>query len=343
MNNDILQCIDITITDELLKNSKIASYFGNQTFELDNGKKKPYQPKTFPNKAIIIQFLYNKKPIEIYLDTKQNAWNSRLISNGSIGKLSPEQLDEFFSTKFYANLINSIAKKWPTSDPNYAKLYQAMMDCKSTTYISDDELNIIDNQNEIDEDDKINQPFKNKSLANKDVNGDHKRDYTGSGRKIVHFSDMGATSKGAEYYCWPRPGKEFKWNTWKEWKKLKPFAKMYFKHNGRKYMISLSLFDENFDHRGFRGADVEWKPPFAWVTPTEANQIMKLSIVRKFLKQCIKRIHQYIDMSPEEIYNKIDKKDRIDIKEIEKTIRVIKHVLKIAFKEQQADDYKYDR
>jgi hypothetical protein len=82
---------------------------------------------------------------------------------------------------------------------------------------------------------------------------------------------MGVSSKGAEYYCWPRKGKEFKWNSWKDWKKLKPFAKMIFKHNGRKYMISLSLFDENFDHRGFRGADIEWKPPFAWTTPDEAN------------------------------------------------------------------------
>lgn len=48
-------------------------------------------------------------------------------------------------------------------------------------------------------------------------------------------------------------------------------------------------------------------------------------------------------MSPEEVYDKIDKKERIDVKEIEKTQRVIKHVLKSVFKEQQADDYKYDR
>jgi hypothetical protein len=34
--------------------------------------------------------MHNGKPIEIYLDTKQNAWNSRLVSNGLIGKLSPE-------------------------------------------------------------------------------------------------------------------------------------------------------------------------------------------------------------------------------------------------------------
>ena len=343
MKNDILQCIDIQINDDMLKNAKIASYFGNQTFETSTGKKKPYQPKTFPNKAIIVQFEHNDMPIEIYLDAQEYAWNSRLAIDGEIGKLSPEQLDDFFATNFYAKLIDTIAKRWPTTDPNYSKLYQAMMNCISTTRILDDELNSVSQQcDDLKEDDTFNQPHKRSDLANKDVNADRKRDYTGSGRKIVHFSDMGVSSKGAEYFCWPRKGKEFKWNTWKDWKKLKPFAKMYFKHNGRKYMISLSLFDENFEHRGFRGADVEWKPPFAWTTPEEANQIMKLSIVRKFLKQCVKRVNEYIKMPVEEIYEKIDKKDRIDVKEIEKTIRVIKHVLRVAFKEQQADDYKYD-
>ena len=117
---------------------------------------------------------------------------------------------------------------------------------------------------------------------------------------------------------------------------------MYFKHNGRKYMISLSLFDENFDHRGFRGADVDWTPPFAWVTPGECDEIMKLSIVRKFLKQCLKRVKPYLDMTPEEVLAKIDKPERVTIDEIEKTMRVMKHVVKTVFKEQQADDYKYD-
>ena len=190
--------------------------------------------------------------------------------------------------------------------------------------------------------DEVDQPGKKKELANKDVDHDNKRDYAGSGRKIVHFSDMGVNGKSGEYFCWPRKGKEFKWNSWKEWKKLKPFAKMYFKHNGRKYMISLSLFDENFDHRGFRGADVDWTPPFAWTTPEECNEIMQLSIVRKFLRQCLKRTKPYMDMSPEEVLKKIDKPEKVTIKEIEKTQRVIKHVLKTVFKEQQADDYKYD-
>ena len=333
--SNILECISIDIIDDFLKDAKIAAYMSNQSMETSSGKIKPYSPKSFPDKAVIIQFNYGALPIQIYLDTKNKCWNSSFIQDGHIAKLSPEQLDSFFSTKFYANLVNSLSKKWPTTDPQYADLYNAVMNCICSTEILEDELE--DGQlNEVD------QPGKKKELANKDVDNDQKRDYAGSGRKIVHFSDMGVNGKSGEYFCWPRKGKEFKWNSWKDWKKIKPFAKMYFKHNGRKYMISLSLFDENFDHRGFRGADVDWTPPFAWTTPEECNEIMKLSIVKKFLKQCLKRTKPYMDMTPEEVYEKIDKKDRIDIKEIEKTQRVIKHVLKTVFKEQQADDYKYD-
>ena len=321
----------------MLNDAKIASYMANQSLPTTGGKIKPYAPKSFPDKAIVIQFQNGQIPIQIYLDAKKCEWNSCFIQDGHIAKLSIEQLDDFFSTKFYAKLVETISKIWPTSDPQYAKLYDAVINCISSTTISEEEIEESKSLNEVD------QPEKRKDLANKDVDKDNKRDYAGSGRKIVHFSDMGVSNKSGEYFCWPRPGKEFKWNSWKDWKKLKPFAKMYFKHNGRKYMISLSLFDENFDHRGFRGADVEWTPPFAWTTPEECDQIMKLSIVRKFLKQCIKRVKQYIAMDPEEIYKKIDKPERLTVKDIEKTIRVIKHVLNVAFKEQQADDYRYDR
>ena len=335
--NNILECIKIDITDEMLKDAKIAAYMANQEMETPSGKVKPYTPKSFPKKAVIMQFNYGPLPIEIYLDAVKKAWNSGFIYDGHIAKLTPEQLDGFFSTKFYAKLVDALSKKWPTSDPTYAELYKAVMDCVCSTDIADDELTCIEKLNEVD------QPGKKKELANKDTDKDNKRDYAGSGRKIVHFSDMGVNGKSGEYFCWPRKGKEFKWNSWKDWKKIKPFAKMYFKHNGRKYMISISLFDEQFDHRGFRGADVDWTPPFAWTTPEECDQIMQLSIVRKFLKQCIKRVKPYLEMTPEEVYEKIDKKQRVDLKEIEKTQRVIKHVLKAAFKEQQADDYKYDK
>lgn len=81
---------------------------------------------------------------------------------------------------------------------------------------------------------------------------------------------------------------------------------MTFVYNGRKYMISLSLFDEMFEDRGFRGADLTWTPPLAWLTPGECDDIIKLSITRKFVNLCITRIKQYLDLTPEEVYEKIN-------------------------------------
>jgi hypothetical protein len=307
----------------------------NQCMTNTEGSIKPYNPKSFPDKAVIVQFQYGAIPIQIYLDTKECKWNSCFIIDDHVAKLSPEQMDDFFSTKFYKNLIDKLSNIWPTSDPMYAKLFTAVMECDSSTTITEEELSIT-NLNEVD------QPGKKVKYANKDVDGDNIRDYTGSGRKIVHFTDMGVSSKSGLYFCWPRPGKEFKWNTWKNWKRMKPFAKMTFKHNGRTYAVILNLFDEQFDHRGFRAADVDWTPPFAWVTPVECEEIMQLAIVRKFVKHCAARIKAYLALSTEEIYKRINRPDKVAMEEIDKTQHVIKHVLAVAFKEQQADDYRYD-
>ena len=128
---DILKCIDITIDDNLLKDAKIASYLANQTMPTSSGKTKPYAPKSFPDKAVIVQFQFGSLPIQIYLDTKNLSWNSDFIIDNHIGKLSTEQLDDFFGTNFYAKLVKSLANIWPTSDPQYAKLYEAVLNWMS--------------------------------------------------------------------------------------------------------------------------------------------------------------------------------------------------------------------
>ena len=334
--NNIFQCIDICIDDKMLEKAKIASYLANQVIDTPSGKHKPYAPKSFPDKAVVVQFNYGVIPIQIYFDTKSATWNSSFILDNHIAKLSPEQLDQFFSTSFYKKLKGKLKNIWPLSDPQYANLYSGIEECASSTSISESEANIGDELNEVD------QPGKRIDLANKDVDGDDKRDYAGSGRKIVHFSDMGVSRKSAKYFCWPRRDKEFKWSTWKNWKNIKPFAKMFFKHDNRTYVITLPLFDEQFDHRGFRGADYDWKPPFAWITPEECEEALKLTIVQKFMRQCVKRIRPYLKMTPEEIYKKINRPDMITVKEIEKTLRVIKHVVKVVFDDKQIDDYQYD-
>ena len=117
MNDNILECIDIDITDDMLANAKIAAYMANQEMETPSGKVKPYTPKSFPDKAVVVQFNYGTLPIQLYLDTKAKSWNSCFMKDGHVAKLTPEQLDAFFSTPFYAKLVNALSKKWPTSDP----------------------------------------------------------------------------------------------------------------------------------------------------------------------------------------------------------------------------------
>ena len=339
---DIFECFPIQIDDQLLSKAKVAAWMFNQQLETPEGKKKPFAPKSFPERAIdiIVKLGSDKDLLEIYLDPGTMSWNSKIIKDGRFGKLTPEQLDSFFKTEFYKRMVEALTKKWPLTDPKYGKLFQVVKQMDISTEISEEELEEL---NELESSlDEVDQTEKKPELANQDTTGDGKRDYSGTGRKIQNFSDMGVKGGSGKYFCWPREGKEFKWNTWKDWHKLKPFCKMSFIHNGRTYMISLSLFDEEFDNRGFRGADTQWTPPLAWLTHEECSQVLQLTIVKKFLKQCQKRVKEYIDMKPEDVMKKIDKPERVDIKEIEKTQRVIKHCIKVAFREKQADNYKYE-
>lgn len=190
---------------------------------------------------------------------------------------------------------------------------------------------------------KVNQPGKRKDLANKDVTNDGKRDYSSTGRKIIqHFGDQGVKGNSGMYYCWPNPKYPFKWSQWKDWTKIKPLCKMNFIYNGRRYGVSLSLFDENFQNRGFRAFDCDWRPPLGWLTPGEADDLMRLNIVQKFTRQCIKRIKKYLAMKPEEVMEQINNKDKVTIEEIRKTQRVIRHVVDTALRKHAADTYRFD-
>lgn len=341
--NDIFECFPLVVDDQLLDGAKIAAWMYDQQLETPEGKKKPFAPKSFPEKAIdiIVELDASKDILEIYFDPEEMAWNSKIVKDGKFGKLSPEQFDSFFQSQFYQNMIKSLEGKWPLSDPKYGEMYDAVKTKNVSTSISDEELVEVD---ELDSGslEEVDQTEKKPELANQDTTGDGKRDYSGTGRKIQNFSDMGVKGGSGRYFCWPRKGKEFKWNSWKDWHKLKPFCKMTFIHNGRHYMISLSLFDEEFDNRGFRGADTQWTPPLAWLTHEECEQVMQLTIVKKFLKQCQKKVKQFIDMDPKDVMKKIDKPEKVDVKEIEKTQRVIKHCIKVAFRDRQADNYKYE-
>lgn len=54
---------------------------------------------------------------------------------------------------------------------------------------------------------------------------------------------------------------------------------------------------------------------------------MKLTLVNKFIKRCIEKISEYINMTPEEIYNKIEDKHKITLKDVTKTHTCIRKTL----------------
>lgn len=335
------ECVHLDITDELLSNAKIIAYMCDQQLNTPEGQLQPYEPKKFPEKAVVVVLPVDDSQFEIFFDTNEKKWDSAFVANGKFGKLSPDQFEQFFKTGFFKNLVETLHKRWPDSDPFYAELLEGLDNKEMRIGMRDVDIERFNEcESRIDE---VNQANKRKDLANQDTTGDGKRDYSGSGRKIIHFGDMGVVSKSGLYFCWPRHGKEFKWNSWKDWTKIRPFARMTFVHSGREYMISLSLFDEEFDNRGFRGADLTWTPPLAWLTPEECKEVMNLTMVQKFLRQCMHKVHTYLSLSPQEVYERIDKPERVTIKEIEKTQRVIRHVVNIVFKKHQADNYRFDK
>lgn len=70
----------------------------NQQLETPEGKKKPFAPKAFPERAIdiIVELGSKADLLEIYLDPEEMAWNSKIVKDGRLGKLAPEQFDSFF-------------------------------------------------------------------------------------------------------------------------------------------------------------------------------------------------------------------------------------------------------
>ena len=169
-----------------------------------------------------------------------------------------------------------------------------------------------------------------------------KKGMSPSGRRFVKFSDTNVNVDDSEFYCWPPEGKEFSWSTWKNWHTQRPFAKIIFNHNGTKYGVTTSLYDENFEDRGWRAFDADFLEGngIAWLSKDESNKIRDLSIFQKFTKQCVKRIKKYISMDNDEILKKINRPDKIDEVHLMKTKRIIKKVLE-NIKNMQFDNFKW--
>lgn len=336
---DETECIHLNINDDILKTAIIRAYNTNQTAIDDQGKQIPVNPKKFPDRAIDIMFVVNGIEIHIFLDKETKDWDSSFKFRGMPeAKLSPEQIGQFFNTRFYRLLLSKCKKEWPLTDEMYGDLYNGMLE-KRMKCPGSRELQTEDGEFK---DDQVRAAQKKREkLRQKEKDKAAKAKYTNSGRKIVSFSDFGVKTNTFKGYCWPQPGKEFRWSSWADWRKLKPLCRISFKHNDYNYGVSISTYDDNFDNRGFRGYNLDIEPPLAWITPDECAQVMELSLFKKFARHCVERIEKYINMPTEDVLAKINNPEKVTAGDIDKTKSIIRKVLNTAIKPCKADTFSW--
>ena len=316
---DETESIHLDITDELLMQAKISAYnVGLQTKD-HKGKDIPVTPKKFPEKAVDIVFPVQQLLVEIFLDNKTKKWDSNINYNGVNVKLSPDQMGQFFTSQFYKRLMAKLQREWPLSDELYGGLYSGIANKEMLVGL-----------NPIVAEDGDSEEKERKETRN------------ASGRKYMNFSDIGVKNDSAKYTCWPKQGKEFNWSQWKDWKKIKPLCRMRFEYsNQHKYGITLSVVGEGYKYRGFKSYDLTAKPILQWLTKEENTDLMKLSVVDKFIKFCSERITKYAYMDPNEVYEKINNPDNITVDEIVSTQVKIKKTLDNIIKKKQPDSFKW--
>ena len=320
---DETECIHIDINDDMLSSSKILCYNASQTVTDPKGKEIPVNPKKFPTKAVIVQIEPNGLPIQIYFDTKSKCWNSAFKYNGKRCCLTPDQFESFFNSDFYQKLLAKLQKIWPLSDTFHKELYDGISN--KQLWLSYDP-NLAEAAEAADDEDPERPKF------------------SASGRKIMNFVDSGVSSKGAVFYCWPDLNKVYNWSTWKDWKKIRPLCRMRFKYkNDHEYTLTLSTVGEDYKNRGFRGIDITEQPPVQWLSKVENEDVMKLSLVNKFIRHCIKKIETHLALDPEEIYSKINNPDKITVEEIRNTQSKIRNTLNEIIKKHKSDSFKWRR
>ena len=296
-----------------------------------------YNPKKNPDKAVDIEMEYPEKnlKIEIFLDTPSLEWDSFI--NGK-NKLSPEQMEQFFKTKFYHRLYDKLVKIWPSSDKLFGNLLEAI---KTKKYKIDGFVS--EDFGEIEEDSNVFRKGNIDKNKSRQKNASGEQTHSRSGRKYITPSDFDVKhDENERYYCWPdKRGKgEFKWSNWADYKKIKPVARMRFKLGQFVYGLSFSPIVEDDENRGAKCYNLDILPHLQYITPEETSEMMKLTIVQKFLRHAATRINRYISLSDEEIMEKIGRPDKCTIDDVRKTKHVLKNTLK-AIKNGRHDTYVY--
>ena len=185
---DEFECAGFDVTDEFLEDARLVAYMYGQVVTDPRDEERPYNPKTFPEKAVdIIVKKSDDFIVEIFLDTATKSWDSRFRYGGELCRLGPDQMGQFFGTEFYRKLEDSLRKMWPLSDKEFGEMYEAVLAKRmkvDPTGFGPEELEEAD-------DDQVFQPGKRADLANQDTTGDGERDYSSTGRKIIKgFGDM---------------------------------------------------------------------------------------------------------------------------------------------------------
>lgn len=314
---DETENIHLDIDDNVLANARLQAYNIGQQVKDAQGKTVPVNPKKFPSKAVDVIFPAQGLLVEVYLDTTTKKWSSKFFKAGIRCQLSPDQMGQFFESKFYAKLAKALKKKWPLSDELYGSLYEGIQ--RKEMLVGSEGLAV-----EESDDEKVAPPR------------------TRSGRKIMNFNDNGVKYNSTVFTCWPQAGKEFRWSQWRDWTKIKPLCRMRLEYaNDHQYTMSINVVSKLYNHRGFKVCDVTQQPPVQWLTKDETLDFMKLSIVDKFTRFCANRIHEYANMDPKEVFNKISAPDKITVDDIAKTQSMIRKTLNEIIRKQQADDYKW--
>ena len=334
---DITESIHLDVTDDIINRSNCHLIAYNVHVNEDDDSE-AYNPKKNPDKAVDIEMEYPEKnlKIEIFLDTPSLEWDSFI--NGK-NKLSPEQMEQFFKTKFYHRLYDKLVKIWPSSDKLFGNLLESI---KNKKYSIDG----TSGKEKIDEESGKNDFGTGKVDPNKsrEKNAAGKQIRSRSGRLYIQPSDFSVKHDENEaYFCWPEKGKEFKWSQWADWKKIKPLCRMRWSMgttNPHVYGLSLSPLEKVDEHRGFRAYDLTAQPILQYLTPEETDMIMDLTIVKKFLKHIASRINRFLDIPDEEVFNKINRPDKCTIDDIRKTKRVIKNAMDV-IRNRRADTYIY--
>lgn len=249
---DITESIDITLDDDTIDKA-VCHLIAYNVHVDEHDDTEPYNPKKNPDKAIdiLLEYPRNNITIEIYLDTPTMEWDS--LINGK-NKLSPEQMEMFFKTKFYKDICDRLTDVWPTSDEFFAKLLNAT---KSKTYMID----CFGGGDRIKEDSNVFRKGNIDKDKSREKNAAGREVRTRSGRKIITPSDFDVRRDDNEaYFVWPKRGREFKFSQWADWTHIKPVARIRFKMGQFVYGISFSPIEHDDPNRGAKAYNLTLLP-----------------------------------------------------------------------------------